>query len=216
VGPFERHVREAISVNRARAPVYAALSGGRSRVISEPLIAVERLIGPLARAFDRRAIPYHEAGVPLLELAFVPMDGLPPAERVTPPALAPDRDERARGAMNSAIRRSVDRAALLDLLPLLDRALECLTSESVDALRRHLLESIRRLATIAAPMERLAAAASLPSPEHELRALARWHGRALPLGDHLDDLARPLQRCGIPILVHDLPRIPAWPDGLLR
>src|SRR5215207_3680309 len=73
VGPFEHHLREAIALNRERAPRYAALSDGASRPISRGLIAAEYLLLPVARWFDRRAASYHRAGIPLLEDLFVPM-----------------------------------------------------------------------------------------------------------------------------------------------
>ena len=77
-GPFEQHLRDAIALNRARAPRYAALSQGASIAISRRLIRAERLLLPVAWVFDRWARPYHEAGVALLTDVFESMDQVPP------------------------------------------------------------------------------------------------------------------------------------------
>ena len=74
---FERHLREAIALNQARAPRYAALSGGASLPISRKLILAERLLLPLAWALDRWARPYHAADVPVLADVFEPMRRAP-------------------------------------------------------------------------------------------------------------------------------------------
>jgi len=173
-GVFEGHLREAIALNRARAPVYARLSQGRSRVVSEALILAERATLPLARWYDTRARPYHDAGVPLMPSMFVSMEGLPE------PGMTSIHEAR------------------------------------MNAMRRHLEESRERVRAVTPRLRHLATSKGLPDPEQLLRKLVWWHDRALPLADRLDALARPLQREGISILVHDLPPIPLlpadWPD----
>lgn len=77
-GVFERHLRDAVRLNRDRAPRYAELSDGRSRSVSRQLIATEILLLPLARWFDRRVRVYHRAGVPVIAALFVSMDTTPP------------------------------------------------------------------------------------------------------------------------------------------
>ena len=52
---FERHLREAIALNRERAPKYAAISGGATRPISRALISAELALLPVARWFDAAA-----------------------------------------------------------------------------------------------------------------------------------------------------------------
>lgn len=86
-----------------------------------------------------------------------------------------------------------------------------LVEAQLNAMRRHLEESRDRVRAVSARLRHLASVAGLPDPEPLLRKLVWWHERALPLADRLDALARPLQREGIPILVHDLPVIPPLP-----
>jgi hypothetical protein len=212
--PFERHLREAIALNRVRAGPYAALSGGRSRLVSESLIASERLLLPLARWFDGRAEPYHRAGIPVLEAVFVPMTGLGPVERRAPlPGPGVGRHAGARARASRAVGQALARGDVARARAAVEAALARLSCPAVDGMRRHVLESARRVLTVAGPLGRLAVARRLPPPEPLLHRLARLHVWSLPAADRLDDLALPLQLQGVPILVHDLPPIPAWPDG---
>ena len=101
-GVFESHLRDAIALNRARAKIYARLSGGRSRVVSEALILGERATMPLARWYDARAQPFHDAGVPLLRWIFVPMEDLPEPEMT-------EIDESRMNAMRRHLEESRER-----------------------------------------------------------------------------------------------------------
>jgi hypothetical protein len=207
VGPFERHIREAIELNRRRAPLYAEASAGVSLRISRSLIRSERLLLPLARWLDARAEKYHRAGVPIMQDFFVPMSSAPPfAARAAPPrpTIAPPdaralrrslgRIARHRGlaAAAAAIEQEVDRLAA-------DPACWCML--------RHLLESAHRVAVCAAPHADQARQAELPSPLWIHRFLLRLHLLGLPAAGKLDARALPLQLEGIPILSRDLPPI---------
>lgn len=212
-GPFERHVREAIALNEARAPLYSELSGGASRAISRRLILLERAVLPLARVFDRRAAPYHRAGIPVLEALFASMANAPPfAPASSPPRpLAPIQVPRPR-----TIRRRVRaqykargfdgaRDALAVELAALDGA------PGTEYLTRHLLESAHRLAGLAPGQIRLARAHGLTSPRRLLTLLLRLHLWSLGPAAALDARARPLQARGIEILARDLPPVPPPP-----
>ena len=207
---FEIHVREAIALNRERAPRYAALSNGASRPISRTLIAAERLIIPIARWFDRRAAPYQQAGVPLLESIFVPMSGAPPflaVRHVGPHELSQPAPQPA------AIRRRVTAAYRARSFP---GAADALASEltalastpGVDCLVRHVLESAHRLSQVAPAHVAAAQERGLQSPARMLARLLWLHLWSLGSAAVLDRRARPLQARGIAILAQDLPPIP--------
>ena len=210
VGHFEAHVREAIALNRERAPRYAALSGGASRSISRALIAAELLTVPVARWFDRRAAPYQRAGVPLFESLFMPMSATPPFVAVRH-AGVPESDQRP--AKPAAIRRRVTAAhragsfqGAADALAIELAALAA--APGVDCMVRHLLESAHRLAQLAPDHVAAAQERGLPSPGRLLARLLRLHLWALGPAGLLDRRARPLQARGIAILAQDLPPIP--------
>ena len=218
VGPFEQHLREAIALNRERAPRYAALSARASRPISRGLIAAEYLLLPVARWFDRRAAPYHRAGIPLLEDLFVPMARAPAFGSIH---LERGDGPRVSGVRPAATRRRVSRAfreesfagaasALADELSALADATHA------DCLVRHLLESALRLATLAPHHVARCAEQGLPSPAPLLARLLRMHLWGLTPSAVLDRRARPLQLRGLPILAQDLPPIPVWAAGSSR
>ena len=212
VGPFEHHLREAIALNRERAPHYAALSDGASRPISRALIAAECLLLPVARWFDRRAAPYHRAGVPLLEDLFVPMALAPAFGSVRP--MADDRPSGS-GPRPRAIRRRVGRAyaeggfASADAA-LADELAALAVAPRADCLVRHLLESAHRLATLAPHHLARCEEQGLASPAPLLARLLRLHLWGLTSASALDRRARPLHARGVPILAQDLPPIPVW------
>ena len=90
-------------------------------------------------------------------------------------------------------------------------ALTDISEDRMNAMRRHIQESLQRVRTVSPRLRELAAERALPDPQPLLQKLIWWHERALPLCDRLDALARPLHQQGIPILIHDLPVIPPWP-----
>ena len=213
-GAFEGHLREAIALNRDRAPRYAELSGGASLPVSRRLIAAETLLLPVARWFDRRAEPYHRAGVPLLAALFVPMAQAPAYGSVA--AVVGVTGKRA-DVRPGTIRRRVGRdhrdGAFPAAAAALEREVAALSdAPEYDCLVRHLLESALRLATLAPDLVALALEQGLPSPAPLLARLFRLHLWGLGPAASLDRRARPLQARGITILAADLPPIPAGHD----
>lgn len=210
-GPFERHLREAIALNQARAPLYASLSDGASRAISRRLIVLERALLPVARVFDYRAAPYHQAGIPLLESLFVPMATAPEFKSASArrsslrrsyvPPVRPGVIRRRVGAAYEARGFDGAKDALAEELSTLA------TTPETDCLVRHLLESAHRLAALAQSHIDLAAARGLRSPRSLLALLLRLHLWGLGPAGTLDARARPLQARGIAILAQDLPPI---------
>ena len=209
-GPFEHHLREAIALNRERAPLYDALTGGASRRISFGLIAAEVLLLPMARWYDSAAAPYHQAGIPLLEALFVPMTDVPPflAHRpcpagatATPPPAASAARRRVEGAFREQSFAGAATALRAELV-LWSAAPE------MDALVRHLLESALRLALLAPGFIARSREHGLPSPEPMLTRLLRMHLWGLVTSSLLDRWARPLQQRGVAIISQDVPPIP--------
>lgn len=207
-GPFETHLREAIALNRARKPGYAARSQGATRIISHNLITVERLLLPVARWYDRRAERYHRAGVPLLDVLFVSMRTAPaddplPADDELLHASAPDA-RLVRRRIRDAWRHGSFEAAASALAS----ELSLVGDSRVNCMVRHLLESAHRL-TLLAPVSIAASRTrGLPSPERLLASLLRLHLLGLGRAAALDRRARPLQAKGIGILTNDLPAVP--------
>jgi len=212
-GFFEQHLRDAIVINRQRAAAYVALAGWPARLLAFLLIGSEWLTLPLARYFDRRARPFNQAGIPVVQNDFVDMADIRPQD--APPLY--------RSQASRAQRKQL-RQALITLqrttLPLLDKhAFSELADEVAATLRYvqtleqqaqchfamtvHLLESLGLAAFNATAYVR-ADAACLPL----CRQLVGIQLRLLTGGLVYDRLA---QRChirGAAVVLNDVPHIP--------
>jgi hypothetical protein len=210
--PFTAHLREAIAINRDRADAWAALSHGRTRVLSRLLVASEMATLPFAWWVERQAKRSGPGMVEMLGRCFVAMRDLPPVVRVAP-ADAPAMLRAARADATERWRRSVDTAranhapdAVVAHSKRLLRDLD--DASGILCMRRHLLESSARVAFV---MQHI--------PRNHRGRFVMWdllqrHGLGLCVAERLDDLALPLQREGLPFLAHDLPAIPHDPDDI--
>lgn len=210
-GHFERHIREAIELNRRRAPLYAETSAGVSLVISRRLIRRERFILPLARWLDRRAEPYERMGIPIMGEIFVDMASAPAysSRQSFPP---PHLSSPLPAALARRLRRTYSAEGFPGTTRMLHAEVERLDADrGYWCMTRHLLESARRVCSCAERHRLAAAGAGMPSPEWMHRLLLRLHLAALGDAARLDTRALPLQRDGIPILCRDLPPIPPHP-----
>jgi hypothetical protein len=210
MGPFERHLHEAIELNRRRAPLYADASAGVSLPLSRALIRRERILLPFARWLDRRGEPFARAGIPLLDELFVSMDG---AASCTPRGATPP-DPRLRLIPSRILARDLKLAWRSGGPPAaaerLERELDRLAAEpQYWCMTRHMLESALRICRMQPRHLAAARAAGLPSPAWIHSLLFRLHRMGIGAAARLDARALPLQRAGIPILASDLPRIPA-------
>jgi hypothetical protein len=205
--PFGEHLREAIAVNRQRREGWSDLSAGRTRSISRWLIGSEVALLPVAAWCDRRAAREGAAGTAALARCFVPMHGLGPVA-LAAAADAPSALLAARGATRQSLVRALARARGRDeplaAREVLASALDQLAAaRGTLAMRRHVLESARRVASVLLDTD-------VPKAIRQLLwQFALQHAQALRAADMLDDLALPLQREGIPILENDLPAIPS-------
>ena len=74
-------------------------------------------------------------------------------------------------------------------------------------LTRHLLESIARIASLAATGDKKALAQGLPPPRNIFRSMIFGHLAMLDWATSIDRSALPLQKEGLPILCQDIPPI---------
>lgn len=206
---FQRHLREAISLNARRLPRYAEWSGGASRPLSRRLIALER--GALVPAgwVDSRARRFQDAGVPIGCAEFASMSLTPPLGRTPPaPPEAPYRPGLDADSLAAALAGAYGEGGFPAVAHAADRALHALHGvPEYHCMVRHLVESVWRVAALAPLHQAAAADAGLPSPVPLSELLLRLHLAALPEGARLDADAAPLQQAGVPILCRDVPPI---------
>ncbi|HEX7241650.1 MAG TPA: hypothetical protein VF263_15330 [Longimicrobiaceae bacterium] len=208
---FAGHLEEAVRLNRERMPLYSRLTGGASEAVSRRLIRWETWALPVARWVDRRARPFHAAGVPVVEAAFVPMADAPEfRERSPDPPLPLSAFRPASGRrVRRELRRALSRGGFAGVAEALRRELAALeAAPCYHCMLRHLLESMLRIAVLAPAHAARAAGRGTRSPDGLSRLLLRLHLLALPDAAKLDALAAPIQARGVPILCRDVPPIP--------
>lgn len=208
---FTIHLREAIALNRRRAPRYAEVSGGRSQALSGLLIAMEASTLPVAAWFDRRSAPFVADGVDVVAEDFVSMDGVrpwhaPPARRRVAGRRAHRRvAEHLDLARRDAARRAVagDFAGVRDAAAVALRGVRAVEDgEGAHfAMAAHLVESLGFCADNA--RRRGAGPADVVA-----RDLVLAQALGLALAAPVDRLAQPLHRRGVGIVVNDVPDIP--------
>lgn len=208
-GCFQRHLREAISLNERRARVYVGWTDGASAPISRRLIRAERWALPVAWYVDRRAEPFQEAGIPIGCAEFVsmsltpPLDGAAEAIPGVPYSPGPDPD-----SLVQAIAAAYGIGGFPEVAATTEALLDDLgTAPDYHCMVRHLLESTWRVAVLAPAHAAAAEAAGLPPTLALSSLLLRLHLAALPDGARLDREAAPLQSAGVPIICRDVPPI---------
>lgn len=199
-GPFENHLREAISLNKLRAPVYAKLDKN-CIAVSRRLILYEHLLLEPARLFDNWARPYHLAGIALLEDLFIPMTLVPPFKSTLEPVTPKKNYAFSPKDLNFNL-------SYAKMIPHIENELAKLAIDSCfNCMLRHLLESMLRLSQLAPLHLAQSLDKGLHPPERLLRSLFCLHRSGLRLASNLDRQARPLQMQGIAIICQDLPPI---------
>ena len=208
-GPFERHVREAIALNRQRRAGYVRAGGLRAALVSRALVGSERALLPVARTLDAEA---RRAGCETWAAAFAPMHAAPePTRPVTGSragargaAVAFARGARPLARAGRALARGETDEAAAHLDAALARVREAAESRGLHlAMTVHLLESAR-LALSLAGGERARGRCAGP-----LARFARLHLAGLGLALQLDAHAAPLHARGVGLIANDLPPIPA-------
>lgn len=214
-GPFEQHLREAIALNRARAPLYAALTEGTSLGVSRKLLCAQHLSLPIARWLDHKAAPYHRAGIPLLEQVFVSMREAPSFAFPAPVAPLADYAPPMAGSIRHRVRDAYCRSSFAGASRMLELEIAALSRRPCfDCMLRHLLESALRASNLAPLHAAQARRVDLPPTEWMSRLLLRLHWWGFSGAARLDTEARPLQARGVPILCRDVPPIASWPEGV--
>ncbi len=215
---FADHLREAIALNRERAPRYAAVTAGRSWRLSRLLVAVELSTLPTARWFDWRARPHNALGVPVVLADFLPMHLAAPwdaplgragvAARETRRALHSELRGLAWRVIGQARRGDFEAAAEACARSLLALREAEAASGANFAMGAHLVESVG----LAAANSPGYVSASEGRAAGLCRDLLIFQALGLPLAGPFDALAQPLHALGAGVLVNDVPPIP-FPAG---
>ncbi len=209
-GALERHLREAMSINTKRMPIYAEMSGGRSLPYSRQLIRNERLAAFLSRPVDWYARRYQRAGVPIVVDDYVSMHLAPDLRPMRPdeiPSLEALRRPNAAAVVRD-LKVAYRRGGFAALRPVLQAEIDRVHAPAAFlCMYRHLLESMRRIAYLAPKHDALAREKGVGSTLGFSWFLLRSHFSLLVRSVDFDLAVAPLQAEGVPFLYLDLPPI---------
>jgi hypothetical protein len=213
---FRDHLREAISMNRARKPFYDRLSNGASLEISSRLIAGEKLAkfgSYLIYNFDEEAKEFQARGLNIVCDEFVSMSLTPRFRAFSPgPRLAnyqPLDTLDIQYDLMHALRDGFPavRETAIKWINEIKRQDPSSPHPRFHCMVKHVLDSVARIATLAPEHVTRARAMGLRSTASLSRSMISSHFIVLKSSGELDDLAAPLQASGLPILCQDVPPI---------
>lgn len=207
------HLREAMTINKQRSPIYERLSNGQSLAVSKKLISAERRVLFLAPWVDAWAAPYQKAGIPILCQDLIDMSHTPAFKAVNPDGKDSLRNFHPADVAEISKRlkeyyKAKDYNGMAHYADEQVRDLEKVPR--YNCMVRHVLESIRRSAALAPIHDRKARAKMKISSLLLSRALLKSHIDVLAESSEIDALAAPLQAEALPIICQDVPHIP-WP-----
>jgi len=207
------HVRDAIELNEQRKPVYSRLSQGRSDIISEKMIRMEKRLLWVAPLVDAWAWPYQKSGIPIMCAEFIDMSATPPFRAVNPEGT--DDIRHYQPPVVTAIQEDLEdlykARSYTEMAQYADKVIRSLEkSPRYNCLFRHFMESIRRVAALTPKHAKQAREKNMLPTQGLSRVVLKSHINMLREAAHIDSLAAPLQAEALPILCQDVPHIP-WP-----
>lgn len=210
-GAIIQHMKDATTLNRERAPRYAALSEGKSLPLSYELILMENLAQLITQSLDDKARIYNAEGIglffdDLIDMRFTPLfqktfgqEG-PPVTRITIDVKSLRRRWIKMHKENKQTKIYEEALTLLDEGDLQATNQNCLT--------RHFVESIARSILNRKWHQDRAATAKLSDPAPILNSFLSIQINSLSWAYSLDRRAYSIQKENIPLFCQDVPAIP--------
>nr|BFD68228.1 hypothetical protein HAGR004_32500 [Bdellovibrio sp. HAGR004] len=212
---LSEHIREAMDLNQERKSLYARLSNGKSKIVSDKLIWMERKLVVAVPFADAWAAPYQAAGIPILCQDFISMSETPKFQ-----ARHPDGKDSLHNYRRPDVEGIKDRLLELykakaygTLAHFADAQIKELDQKPrYNCMVKHILESIRRMAALTPVHAAKSKALNKVSSEYLSRIVLRSHILLLQESAEIDAAAAPLQADALPIVCQDVPYIP-WPSS---
>ena len=209
------HLREAIEINQARAPLYAKLTNGESTKISNALLQSEKLSLTTSLPMDKSASYWQKRGVPVFVHEFIPMDQTPDfAEHFSDmDGITSEFPHFPTDQVMSDLLKNLKADDYASVSALTKNVLEELnTTPKHLCLIRHLIESIHRGANLLPlHLEKTKEKNLFFSPKKLCHYLLWAQTVAIKPSLRIDRWAHPIQRQGVPIIYQDVPYIPPMP-----
>lgn len=209
--PIYKHLSDATKINRERASKYAELSDNKSLILSQELIAMERvaILGTLK--LDYEAKKYLKNGIGVFHDDLIDMALTPNFSSHYPDNLAPR--EQIIYKTRSIVKRWKTSIKQDDLQSIYDEAVNLvevgeLKETNQNCLTRHFVESIARSILNHEEHRKKALALGLKDPKEMLLKFLKLQVSSLIWTESLDKRAFKIQRENIPLFCNDVPAIP--------
>lgn len=209
---LEQHLKDAMTLNRARLGKYSALTQGASEEISHRLLGFE-FVGLYPSVFlDWQAESYQKEGVSIICDELVSMSTVPefvPKSTIDPEPLS-KFVPLSPGDISAEIESAYENESFSGVTKAAQKWLAVANqTPSYHCLMRHFLDSIVRAANLAplhvAQAQKLGETRSPADLSWEFIKMQLF---GLSQMESIDELAAPIQAQGIPILCQDVPVIP--------
>jgi hypothetical protein len=203
------HLHDAIKLNKKRKPLYAELTDGKSKKISNKLINLEWISIALMTPLDKLSRKYQKKGIPILCEDFIDMELTPEfsSEPKVPGYTYSSVPKVNVKSIKKKLKASL-KVGLNEFIHDLETELHKLESyPHYNCLTRHLFESLIRSAHLVRPYREAAKREGLKDPKRLLYKNLKLQMFSLGFFYTLDRKAAGVQEEGVPILCQDVPPI---------
>jgi len=210
------HIKEAMELNKERREKYSLLTNGKSKILSNFLIATEKLSLLPVKLQELKALPFNKKGINILCKEVISMKNVPSFQSKVSLKKFPKLREFRRLKVGGLVKGLYDAYKKKDFKlasNLLRKEMKRLDSfPGMYCMHRHVVESILRTSNYG-PIHQ-AKAKSLNIPIKDVGKIS-WNFilsqiLTFPLAYQIDKLAFPFQQKGIPIICQDVPFIPEY------
>ena len=210
------HIKEAMEINKERRERYSALTKGKSRTLSNFLIASEKLSLIPVKMQELKALPFNMKGIDILCKEVISMEKTPPFKSKVSLKNFPKTEKFRRRGVGKLVKdlygaykkRDFKMASIL-----LRKEMKGLEKfPGMYCMHRHVIESMLRASNYGPIHQKKARSLDLDAKEV---GEVSWNFIlsqiiTFPLAYQIDKMAFPFQQKGIPIICQDVPYIPEY------
>lgn len=214
---FEKHISDAIIVNRTRLPLYSKLTDGASKKVSRTFIFNQHVTLPVTWYVDALAKKFQKKDIPVVSIDMVSMELTPAFVAKAEQAPMPFADYKSinQSKISANIRKAFKNGGFFSASETIENELKKIENiPTYHNMTRHMLESMLRMSNLAPIYVELSKMKEMPSTHSLSKLLFKLHLIALIGCALLDKLAAPIQAKGIPIIQNDVPPIEAKPESI--
>ncbi len=211
VKPIGKHLKDALALNKKRAPLYAQTTNNESLKLSYELMAMESLALVWLSHLDHKAQVYLEAGIGVFDDDLVDMRETPPFLDHFEDNIAPtERKSLKVKALSKNWLKKIKDDNLQDIyheaVSLLNEGV--LKESNQNCLTKHFVESIAMSIKNHEGHRVKAESAGLPDPKGILLSFLKSQIWSISWAQSLDEKAFEVQKNNVPLFCRDVPLIP--------